>query len=28
MVTVYAFITRVGNSYWQELWSTRSGNSI
>jgi len=26
MVTV--IITRVGNSYWQELWSTRSGNSI
>jgi len=27
MVTVYAFITRVGNSYWQELRSTRPGNS-
>jgi len=24
MVTVYA----LGDSYWQELWSTRSGNSI
>jgi len=22
------FITSVGNSYWQELLSTRSGNSI
>jgi len=28
MVKEYAQISRVANSYWQELWSTRSGNSI
>jgi len=28
MVTEYAQISRVGNSYWQGLWSTRSDISM